>query len=74
MGLEAMAESIQGAFCNTLTEFHSQDHRHDSFTQDPERVHVNRYAESEGGMWDSEDTELLDPRVIERACSGELGK
>jgi hypothetical protein len=31
----------------------------------PERVHVNHYAESEGGMWDSEDTELLDPRVIE---------
>lgn len=28
-------------------------------------VHVNSYAESEGSMWDSQGTELLDPRVIE---------
>lgn len=31
----------------------------------PEKVHVNHYAESEGGMWDSEGRQLLDPRVIE---------
>jgi len=31
----------------------------------PERIHPNHFAESEGGMWDSEDTQLLDPRVIE---------
>ena len=34
-------------------------------TKTTKRVHVNNYAESEGGMWDSEDTQLLDPRVIE---------
>jgi hypothetical protein len=27
--------------------------------------HVNHFAESEGGMWDSEGSQLLDPRVIE---------
>jgi hypothetical protein len=28
-------------------------------------VHPHHFAESEGGMWDSEDQQLLDPKVIE---------
>lgn len=27
--------------------------------------HVNHFAESEGGMWDTEGSKLLDPKVIE---------
>ena len=34
-------------------------------TTTQEKSHVNHYTESEGGMWDSEGSELLDPRVIE---------
>lgn len=29
------------------------------------KQHVNHFAESEGGMWDSESSQLLDPKVIE---------
>ena len=31
----------------------------------PQKAPVSSYAESEGGMWDSEGSQLLDPRVIE---------
>jgi hypothetical protein len=34
-------------------------------TRAPKRVHVHHYAESEGGRWDSDDQQLLDPKVIE---------
>lgn len=29
------------------------------------KLHVTHFAESEGGMWDSEGSKLLDPKVIE---------
>lgn len=31
----------------------------------PKQDRVTPYAESEGGRWDSDDTQLLDPRAIE---------
>ena len=34
-------------------------------TTTPKKDNVNHYAESEGGRWDSEASDLLDPRVIE---------
>ncbi|SBO43263.1 Putative high light inducible protein (modular protein) [Cyanobium sp. NIES-981] len=34
-------------------------------TQATQPKKVRNYAESEGGMWDSEDSQLLDPKVIE---------
>lgn len=34
-------------------------------TKTPPRGHVKHFAESESGMWDSEDSQLLDPRPIE---------
>ena len=34
-------------------------------TTTPARGHVQHFAESEGGMWESEDSQLLDPRPIE---------
>jgi hypothetical protein len=33
--------------------------------QIPKKLHVNHFAESEGGRWDSEASPLLDPRAIE---------
>jgi hypothetical protein len=34
-------------------------------TKATEQLHTRHFAESEGGMWDSEGVQLLDPRVIE---------
>jgi hypothetical protein len=34
-------------------------------TQPQNKIRGHHYAESEGGMWDSEDNVLLDPKVIE---------
>jgi hypothetical protein len=34
-------------------------------TRAPEQDNVKHYAESEGGMWDSERTQLLNPHVKE---------
>ncbi|CAK6691795.1 hypothetical protein IFHNHDMJ_01088 [Synechococcus sp. CBW1107] len=34
-------------------------------TKTAAQFHVKNYAESEGGMWDSQEPQLLDPRVIE---------
>ncbi len=34
-------------------------------TKTQNKAPVTHYAESEGGRWDSEGSELLDPRVIE---------
>ncbi len=33
--------------------------------QRSKKLHVIHFAESEGGRWDSEGSQLLDPRVIE---------
>lgn len=37
----------------------------DQLTKGPQRTRSHQYAESEGGMWDSEEHVLLDPKVIE---------
>lgn len=34
-------------------------------SKSPELIHANHFAESEGSMWDTEDSQLLDPKVIE---------
>jgi hypothetical protein len=36
-------------------------------TQTTNKLRSQSFAESEGGMWDSEDNALLDPKVIEPA-------
>lgn len=39
------------------------------FAKAPKKVRNHHYAESEGGMWDSDDDVLLDPKVIEPSMS-----
>ncbi len=29
------------------------------------KLHVNHFVESEGGLWDTEGSKLLDPKVVE---------
>ena len=36
-----------------------------ALASNPKKDNVNHYAESEGGRWDTEASDLLDPRVIE---------